>query len=125
MGNRTIRWMLNGALIGLGLFALATVAALPAKAQTVRLQVNSGLTVTRFTLSASTPAAVLPTVQNYVSRTVCNIDTTITEYFGPSNVTSSTGFPLKAGQCWDFSHTTAAVYMIAASGTPEAATVGY
>jgi hypothetical protein len=75
----------------------------------------------------STTAAIVLTAGTFTSRIVCNDDASITEYIGGSNVTSggANGVKLTAGQCWDVSHTTAAIYAVAASGTPNARGVQY
>lgn len=51
------------------------------------------------------------------SVTVKNTDTSITVYLGGSGVTTGTGLPLLAGESITL-ETAAAVYAIAASGTP-------
>jgi len=76
---------------------------------------------------STTAAQVLATSTNPVSRTVCNDDATITEYFGPNTVTNAgaNGVRLLPGQCWDFSHNTAAIFGVSASATPNARVVQY
>lgn len=76
---------------------------------------------------STTAAVVLAASSNPISRTVCNDDATITEYFGPATVTNAgaNGVKLTAGQCWDFSHNTAAIYGVSASATPNARVVQY
>lgn len=78
-------------------------------------------------ISLSTSAAqVLAAVANPAARLVCNIDTTtIIEYVGATGVTSTTGIPINPGQCWDASHSTAAIFAVAASATPKVAVVQY
>lgn len=77
-------------------------------------------------ISLSTSAAqVLAALTNPAAREVCNIDTAIIEYVGATGVTSTTGIPVNPGQCWDASHSSAAIFAVAASATPKVAVVQY
>lgn len=77
-------------------------------------------------ISLSTSAAqVLAALANPSAREVCNIDTAIIEYVGATGVTSTTGLPIYPGTCWDASHSSAAVFAVAASATPKVAVVQY
>lgn len=69
-------------------------------------------------ITTSTTAATLvvarPTRRSVLIR---NLDTTITVYVGPATVTSSNGFPIRAGEAIPFSWV-GLIQVIAASGTP-------
>ena len=84
-----------------------------------------GTTFSPTQVTLSTSATQVLASGTYASRQVCNTDAAITEYIGPSGVTSSTGMQLPPGWCWDASHTTAAIYAVAASATPVATAVQY
>lgn len=71
------------------------------------------------TTSASSVSAARPTRRSVLIR---NIDATISVYVGVSGVTSSTGLLLKAGESVTI-NTVAAVFAVAASGTPTVATL--
>lgn len=72
-------------------------------------------------VALSTTAAQVVAARNQRHRVVIkNIDSTITIYVGASGVTASDGFQLLAGESVAL-HTTAAVFAVAASGTPSAA----
>jgi hypothetical protein len=76
---------------------------------------------------STTAGQVLATGTGFVSRVVCNDDAAIVEYFGPNTVTNAgaNGIKLAPGQCWDFSHNTAAIFGVSASATPNARVVQY
>lgn len=84
-----------------------------------------GTTFAPTQVTLSTSAAQVLASGTFSSRQVCNSDTAIIEYIGATGVTSSTGIPLQPGACWDASHTTAAVFAVAASGSPVASVVQY
>lgn len=112
------------------LLAAVTVSCTPPAAQaqtTYRSQVNPGFTTTRTTLS-TTAALVLAAGRDYVARSVCNMDATIIIYIGKAGVTSANGYPVYPKTCTPpdlIGNTTAAIYAVAASGTPSAAGLQY
>jgi hypothetical protein len=83
---------------------------------------SSSFTATRNTLSTS--SEIISAANELRSRIlVKNLDASIVVYVGEATgVTSSTGFPLAAGESVAL-YTTAVVYAIAASGTPAIAIV--
>lgn len=88
-------------------------------------QLGNTFSPAQVALNSSTATQVLATLSSPSGRNVCNMDTAINIFIGPSNVTSSTGIRLVPGACWDMSHTTAAIFAISASATPTAAGVQY
>lgn len=94
-------------------FALL-LAPLPARAGGADRSAN--ITTAQATLS-TTAAEVLPA--SLVRRSVLlrNTDASISIYVGVLGVTSSTGFVVKAGETLSL-NTRAAIYAVAASGTP-------
>lgn len=76
-------------------------------------------------LNSSTATQVLATLTNPNGRGVCNADLAITEYIGSSGVTAATGIPVLPQGCYDLSHTSAAIYSISQSGTPNMVGVQY
>lgn len=60
-------------------------------------------------------------------RTIKNTDASITIYVGPAGVTAANGFPLKPGESvkFDAPNTTAALFAVAASGTPIVSAIGF
>lgn len=60
-------------------------------------------------------------------RTIKNTDASITIYLGPSGVTASNGYPLKPGETitFDARNTSAALFAVAASGTPVVSAIGF
>lgn len=87
--------------------------------------VGSTFSPAQVTLNNSTATIVLASLATPNGRNICNADTAINEFIGNSGVTTSTGIKLTPGSCWDASHTSAAIYAIAASGTPVASGVQY
>lgn len=77
------------------------------------------------TLNNASATQILGTSATPAGRSICNIDAAIVEYIGGAAVTTANGIPLQPSGCWDASHTSAAIYGIAASGTPKAAGVQY
>lgn len=72
-------------------------------------------------VATSTTAGTLIAVRaTRRSVTVVNLDSAITVYIGAATVTSSNGFPLRAGQSISID-TTALIQVISASGTPTVA----
>lgn len=106
---------------------LAMLAFQPheAHAQATRLQVNPSFLPTQVGVNSATPTIVLAQKQDMVARVVCNIDASIVEWVGSSSVSTTTGLQMPAGSCWDFSHTSANIYVISASGTPKVGVVQY
>ena len=99
-----------------------------AKAAAIAVTPATGSTLAPAVVALSTTAAqVRATGTTFVSRTVCNDDAAIIEYFGPASVTTAgaNGIKLSPGQCWDFSHNTAAIFGVSASATPNARAVQY
>lgn len=86
-----------------------------------------GSVLTANQVSMTQTAAVIkaaPTTGHYrYSITIRNLDASNTVYLGASGVTSSTGFPLKAGESITFDRNFAAIYGIC--GTGLTATVAY
>lgn len=122
--NRGANLIVSGSMVGLAIILLVLLS-IPGRAET-RLQTNQGITISVVALNSSTATLVLAAGGNLVSRTVCNSDASIIEYAGKSTVTgASDGVKLTPGSCWDFSHTTAPIYVIAASSTPNAMGVWY
>lgn len=72
----------------------------------------------RVTLNASTATKVSSSNSNWISRIFRNTDASITMYWGDSNVTTSNGQELKAGEVLTEDIISSEIYMIAASGTP-------
>jgi len=105
-----------------GVLCALLLAASPAAA--IELQ---GFTFPPAVTALSTTAAIVLPSGSYVARIICNDDASIAIYIGASNVTAAgaNGVKLSAGQCWDVSHTTAAIYAVSASGTPNARGVQY
>jgi hypothetical protein len=77
------------------------------------------------TLSSGATTQVLAASATPAGRLVCNQDSSIIIYIGPNTVSSSTGMQILPGGCFDMTHTTAAIYAIAASGSPVAESVQY
>lgn len=73
----------------------------------------------------STSAAQVLPAGTYSARIVCNLDAAIVVWIGPSGVGTGTGIPVQPGGCWDVTHTSAAIYAVAAAGTPAASSVQY
>lgn len=92
--------------------------------QPVTQSVGTTFAPSQISLSTSS-AQVLATLATPNARQVCNIDTAIIEYVGATGVTTTTGLPIYPGTCWDASHTTAAIFAVAASATPKVAVVQY
>lgn len=68
-----------------------------------------------------TAEALLPARAQTYRTTIKNIDASITVYVGyDENVSSSNGMPLRAGESISV-FTSAAIWMVAASGTPSVA----
>lgn len=86
--------------------------------------IGSTFTPSQVSLTTSS-SQILATIALPSAREVCNIDTAIVEYVGATGVTSTTGIPLSPGQCWDASHTSAAIFAVSASATPKMAVVQY
>lgn len=83
--------------------------------------VQAGDTLTSGQVALSTTAASVATVSaTRRAITVKNIDATISVYVGITGVTSSTGYLLKAGEFVRI-ESGAAVFAVAASGTPSVA----
>lgn len=77
-------------------------------------------------VSVTTTATQILAVTTLPSgRIVRNMDTTATMFIGPSGVTPSNGFPVYAGESFDASHTSAAIYGIVSTGSVTAAGVQY
>lgn len=76
------------------------------------------LTTGQNALSTSSEVVIAAdTARNFAE--VKNADASISVYVGlDTNVTTSTGHLLKAGESFSFEHYTGAIWMIAASGTP-------
>ena len=98
----------------------------PATSVSVTGPVGSAIAPAVVALS-TTAAQVLATGTTFSSRVVCNDDASIVEYFGPASVTNTgaNGVKVSPGQCWDFSHNTAAIFGVSASATPNARVVQY
>lgn len=86
---------------------------------------GSTFSPTQVTLSTAAVLVLNAAGAGIVSRQVCNADSAIVEYIGATGVTSATGMPLQPLACFDVSRTTAAIYAVAASGTPQIAVVQY
>lgn len=70
---------------------------------------------------SGTAEELLPARAHTYRTTIKNLDSSIVVYVGhDTNVTSSTGMPLRAGESISL-FTSAAIWMIAASGTPTVA----
>ena len=81
---------------------------------------TNGFFVDQEALSTSAEELLPARTQTY-RTTIKNLDSSITVYVGHSDaVSSSNGMPLRAGESISL-YTTAAIYMIAASGTPTVA----
>lgn len=125
-GGATNSWPVQGA--GTAGTPAGGVVSIQGVASGTPLSVSTPLGTTfapaQVTLSTSA-VQVLPPLATPAGRFACNFDTAIVEYIGAAGVTSSTGIKVPPGACWDASHTTAALDMVAASGTPIAAVVQY
>lgn len=77
-------------------------------------------TTAQFAASTTPTQAVARRAQRF-NVTLRNLDAAITIYYGYSaSVSSSTGFPLKAGESQPL-YTQAAIFIVSASGTPTVA----
>lgn len=92
---------------------------------TTSSSVGSTFAPAQVTLSSASATQVLATLFTPNGRNVCNNDTAINIFIGPTGVTTATGIKLLPGACWDASHTSAAIFAIAATGTPVASGVQY
>lgn len=82
---------------------------------------TASITTAQRTLSTSA-SVVLAADNGRHSALIRNLDTTISIYVGATGVTSTTGMLLKAGESITIT-SKAALYAVAASGTPVAATL--
>lgn len=93
----------------------------------LRVTQSGGSTFAPSVVALSTTAVQVLAAGAFATRIVCNDDAAIVQYVGPAGVTSAGvgGEKVGPGTCWDASKTTAALYMVAASGTPNARVVQY
>ena len=79
------------------------------------------------TTLSGTAATVTANPRHCNNVTIKNVHASISVYVGPSGVTSSTGFELKAGESVslpNFSLAGGNLYAVAASGTPDIHVIG-
>lgn len=93
---------------------LAAAPALAAPNSPVNAQVSC----------ATTPTAVFAVDQTKVARLVSN-QSGVTVFFGKSDVSTSTGFPVPTGSGSDFSRSEGALFCVVATSTATIGTIQY